>query len=62
MVEKTEKLIHHTNTTSAPSNMLYRLAQETKADRVFRSESLFPIDPCHSNEVVDATNLSGSTV
>ncbi|KAG0004766.1 Phenylalanyl-tRNA synthetase, beta subunit, cytoplasmic [Modicella reniformis] len=58
-IEEAEKLILRTHTTSVSSNMLYRLAQETKANGgVFRPAKFFSIDRVYRNETVDATHLA----
>jgi len=57
-IEEAEKLILRTHTTSVSSNMLYRLAQETKANGVFKPAKFFSIDRVYRNETVDATHLA----
>jgi len=58
-IEEAQKLLLRTHTTSVSSNMLYRLAQETKANNgVFRPAKFFSIDRVYRNETVDATHLA----
>lgn len=57
-IEEAEKLLLRTHTTSVSSNMLYRLAQETKASGSFKPAKFFSIDRVYRNETVDATHLA----
>ncbi|KAF9958190.1 Phenylalanyl-tRNA synthetase, beta subunit, cytoplasmic [Mortierella alpina] len=58
-IEEAEKLLLRTHTTSVSSNMLYRLAQETKArGGEFKPAKFFSIDRVYRNETVDATHLA----
>ncbi|KAF9971470.1 Phenylalanyl-tRNA synthetase, beta subunit, cytoplasmic [Actinomortierella ambigua] len=58
-IEEAQKLLLRTHTTSVSSNMLYRLAQETKArGGEFRPAKFFSIDRVYRNETVDATHLA----
>ncbi|KAI9279006.1 tRNA synthetases class II core domain (F)-domain-containing protein [Phascolomyces articulosus] len=56
--EDAGKLLLRTHTTAVSSNMLYKLAEKTKKEGVFRPAKYFSIDRVFRNESVDATHLA----
>ncbi|KAI8149710.1 tRNA synthetases class II core domain (F)-domain-containing protein [Fennellomyces sp. T-0311] len=56
--EDAGKLLLRTHTTAVSSYMLYKLAEKTKKEGVFRPAKYFSIDRVFRNESVDATHLA----
>jgi phenylalanyl-tRNA synthetase alpha chain len=56
--EETKKNILRTHTTAVSSQMLFKLAQESKATGEFKPMKYFSIDRVFRNETLDATHLA----
>lgn len=56
--EETSKNILRTHTTAVSSQMLYKMAQESKKSGEFKPMKYFSIDRVFRNETLDATHLA----
>jgi phenylalanyl-tRNA synthetase alpha chain len=57
-LEESKKNILRTHTTAISSQMLYKLAIESKKTGVFKPMKYFSIDRVFRNETLDATHLA----
>jgi len=57
-LEESKKNILRTHTTAISSQMLFKMAQDSKASGVFKPMKWFSIDRVFRNETLDATHLA----